>query len=343
MLYVTTRSDPDAFTAQRVLRDRRGPDGGLFVPFRLPRLSDEAVAALGEKSFNAAAAEGLNLLLNTHLTGYDLDFTTGRRCVRLKGINDRLFVAECWHNPDWNISRMVHDVTDLASIAPLGDKIGDWPEVAVRIGIFFGVFSDLIRIGVADTHKKVDISIVAGDFSGPMSAWYARAMGLPIGNILCCCNDNGNLWDFICHGVLRTDGVAKTTPVPEGDLTVPPGLERLIYAFGGELEVEHYLQKLRLGETYYMDDRLLHNLRHGMYATVSSSRRVISTIPAMYTTHGYLAGPGTALTYAGLQDYRARTGENRPALIISEKSPRLSLDLVADALGTTEETIAGII
>jgi len=309
VLYVTTRNDSDAFTAQRVLRDRRGPDGGLFVPFRLPRLSEGEVLALGEKSFNSAMAEGLNLLLNTRLTGYDLDFAAGRRCVRLKSIHERLIVAECWHNPDWDISRMVRDITELVSVSSTNEDPGDWPEIAVRIGIYFGIFCELIRSGVASPEKTVDISVIAGDFSGPMAAWYARAMGLPIGNILCCCNENGNLWDFICHGQLRTDGVAKTTAVPEGDFVVPAGLERLIHAWGGIEEVDRYLQKLRRGGTYYIEDRLLRNLRQGLYVTVNSSPRILAAIPGLYTTHGYLTGPAGALAYAGLQDYRARTGE----------------------------------
>ena len=342
MLYVTTRSDPDVYTAQRVLRDRRGPDGGLFVPFRLPELSETEMLALGERNFNEAFAYALNLLLNTHLSGYDLDFSIGRRCVRLKGIQEHLIMAECWHNPGWNISRAIRDVTNLVSITPL-EEVGDWPEIAVRIGILFGIFSELIRCGLAGLEKKVDIAAVTGDFSGPMAAWYARAMGLPISNILCCCNENGNLWDFICHGQLRTDGVAKSTVVPEGDHLVPAGLERLIYAYGGSEAVERYLQRLRIGGSYYIDDRMLKNLRQGIYVTVNSSPRILGAIPGLFTTHGYLAGPAGALAYAGLQDYRARTGENRTALVMTERSPRIDSAVVADALGTTEEILASLL
>ena len=41
MLYVTTRNNRDAFTAQRVLTENRGPEGGLFLPFREPLFSEE--------------------------------------------------------------------------------------------------------------------------------------------------------------------------------------------------------------------------------------------------------------------------------------------------------------
>jgi len=121
---------------------------------------------------------------------------------------------------------------------------------------------------------------------------------------------------------------------------VPAGLERLIHVRVGREEVDRFLQKLRRGGTYYIDDRFLHSLRQGMYVTVNSDHRILAAIAGIYTTHGYLAGPAAALTYAGLQDYRARTGENRTALVMTEKSPRLNKAAVAEALGTTEERLA---
>ena len=71
MLYATTRNNCDAYTAQRVLTMKRGSDGGLIVPYRIPRFSEEEILALGTKSFNRNLADTLNLLFNTRLTGYD--------------------------------------------------------------------------------------------------------------------------------------------------------------------------------------------------------------------------------------------------------------------------------
>ena len=65
MLYVTTRNNRDAYTAQRVLRENRGPDGGLYVPFREPVFSREEIDDLKEKSFHQCVAEVLNRLFNT--------------------------------------------------------------------------------------------------------------------------------------------------------------------------------------------------------------------------------------------------------------------------------------
>ena len=120
--------------------------------------------------------------------------------------------------------------------------------------------------------------------------------------------------------------------IPEADIVVPVGIERLIYAIGGRGEVERYLQAVRTGRSYFLDDRLLKTMQQGIYVTVTGGSRIRSTIPNAWGTHGCLLAPCTALTYAGLEDYRARTGEGRCAVLLSEKSPRIYMDIMTELL-----------
>ena len=340
MLYATTRNNTDTFTAQRVLASRRGPDGGLYMPFHLPRLGPGEIKALGGKSFGGCAAQALNLLFNTHLTGYDVEFAIGRYGVRLEKHNQRIVLAECWHNPQWRFSALVQSLTDLVSQdSGMIHAPGDWASVGIRIAVLFGICGELIRNGLAGENKTVDISLLSGDFTWPVSAWYAREMGLPIGNIVCCCNENANLWDFICHGQLRTDVVAKHTSIPEADIAVPLGLEWLIAACGGTAEVNKYLEKLRTGGSYFAEEPFLRQLRRGIYVTVNSENRILDAVQGAYQTHGCLLSSTAALAYAGLLDYRARTGESGYALVISETSPVCDVGFVSQALGISEERL----
>ena len=340
MLYVTTRNNQEVYTAYRALREGRGPDGGLYVPFRDPAISEEEILALREKSFNRCVADMLNLQFQTKLTSWDVDFAIGRYAVRLQMLGKRLVISESWHNLESDFSRLVRNLSALL----LGEKssqscFGSWGEVGIRIAVLFGIFGELMREGIVDNDRKIDISVVSGDFSAPMSAWYARKWGLPIGNIVCACNDNSHLWDFICHGTLRCGEVATTTDTPCADIVVPEGLERLIYTCGGTEEVERFVDAVRKGGNYYAEDMLLHRLRKGLYVTVSSRARTASTIPTVFGTHSYVLSPYGALAYAGLQDYRAKTGESRTALLLEEKSPLLDADAVGTALGITMEAL----
>lgn len=337
MLYVTTRNNRDAFTAQRALRENRAPDGGLYLPFRTPTFSREEIDALGEKPFGQTVAEVLNLLFKTKLTGWDVDFSIGRHPVRLENLRHRILMAESWHNPDWNYDRLVNNLVRL--LLEEADAPGDWVKIAVRIAVLFGIFGELKRRGI----ESADISVVSGDFSGPISAWYARQWGLPIGNIICCCNENNSLWDLICHGQLRTDGLSVPTITPEADVVIPEDLERLIYACGGATEVSRYLEACRQGRVYCPNDGVLAKLRSGLFVSVVSSFRMETTIPGVYRTSNYLLSLNSALAYAGLLDYRAKTGETRHALVLAEKSPLCDGDTVAGFLGIPREELKNLI
>ena len=113
MLYATTRNSTEAYTAQYVLSRNRGPDGGLFVPFRIPQLTQEEELALGKKSFNECLTDALDRLFGVHLTAFDADFSLGRQPVRLHAMGQKILVAECWHNTDWTFSRLIQDAARL--------------------------------------------------------------------------------------------------------------------------------------------------------------------------------------------------------------------------------------
>lgn len=333
MLYITTRNQRDAFTAQRVLRENRGADGGLYLPFRRPRLTAENLQNFAVMSFGQRVAQVLNLLFQTKFTGWDVDFCIGRNPVRLSPLGHRLLAAEVWHNPGWSYGYLAQELTDLFRETPAAPD--GWLRIALRIAVLFGVYAELIHSGI----ETADISVVSGDFSAPISAYYARQWGLPIGEIICCCNENSALWDLLCHGQMCTDGLSIPTMLPEADAALPEQLERLIYEAGGTAEVERYLAACRRGGVYAPEDVVLAKLRQGLSVSVVSSRRIGETIPSVYRTHRYVLAPGSALAYAGLMDYRAKTGNTRHALILAEKSPVCDLDVTASAMGVSPETL----
>lgn len=338
MLYVTTRNNRDAYTAQRVLRENRGPDGGLYLPFREPGFTREEIDALKDKTFNRCVAEVLNRLFNTKLTQWDVEFCVGRYPVRLVNMPQRIILGECWHNTQWKFDHMVQSLgSQMRNGKPGAD--GGWTKIAVGIAVLSGIFGELMRAGIADRDKLVDVSAVCGDFDLPMSAWYARSWGLPIGNIICCCNENGNLWNLVHHGQFRTDAVSVVTSTPEADVTLPAGLERLIFACGGLPEVEAYLDACRRGGMYCPKDSVLSRMGEGLDISVVSGRRTESTISGIYASAGYLLSPYTALAYAGLLDYRGKTGESRHALVLAEKSPVCDAGAAAKALGISENAL----
>lgn len=339
MLYVTTRNNRDTYTVKRVLCENRGPDGGLYVPFHWTQISSDEIAALLELSFEQCTAQILNRLLDLKLTGWDVSFYTGRYPVRIKNLGHRMLIAEAWHNPDWCYERLERNLTSLVSDTGWKEP-SDWVRIALRMAVFAGLCSELNRSGC---RQNVDIAVVSGDFISPISAWYLRSWGFPIGNIICCCNENGNIWDLIANGQMRTDGISIPTDTPEADVVIPAGLERLIYACGGVEETVRYLDACRQGRTYIPCDALLEKLRSGIYVSVVGNQRMKETIPRVFASRKYLLSPYDALCYCGLSDYRARFSEINPAILFSEKSPVCDEKTVAAALGIQQEAVKNFV
>ncbi len=340
MLYVTTRNKNDAHTAHRTLTTDRAIDGGFFVPFQLPVLSREEILALKEKSFGQSVAELLNLFFSARLDGWDVDFCIGRYPVKLVPMSHRIMVAETWHNPDWDFARMVRNL--FSRIYGNEDTQGvpsNWAWIAIRIATLFGLYGQLLQQGLTDPEAAVDVAVAAGDFSAPMAVWYAREMGLPVGNIICSCNDNGSVWDLLHHGQLRTDTVAVSTNTPQCDVGVASNLERLLFGCVGTSEANKFVEVCGQGSIYTPNEEDLLSIRKGMFAAVVSQNRMESVIRNVYRTNAYILDPYAALAYGGLQDYRTSAGESRTALLMTEHSPICSAATVAVAMGITVQQL----
>lgn len=320
MLYVTTRNHRDVCPARRALEEDRGPDGGLFLPTPTPAFSQEDLEKLWALPFTARIAQVLNALLDTAITQWDVDFCVGRHPVKLVPLPQKILLAQCWHNWEGDLSYLVRVLA--SRLRPDGEPISsDWVEVAVRIALLLAILGEAREYVDISRGQKMDVSLLSGEFYGPISAWYARDWGAPIGSIVCCCNENNQIWELLHRGQLHTDGVATPTATPLADVAVPLGLERLIYAVGGPTEVRRYLEAIRQGLVYSPDETVLDTMAWGLTASVVGRQRMEGTMRSVWAC-GTLLGPYDGLCHAGLMDHRTRTGSREWALIFSERSPK---------------------
>lgn len=323
MLYVTTRNKYDTYTAYRANQSDRGPDGGLYLPFRMPTLDKEELLALREMTFHQRVAQILNLFFGAQITAWDVELCGGKNPVKLVPMSHRILVAETWHNHDLDFARFEGRLAArICGYEDTDRKPTSWVGIAIRVAMLFAINGELLAVNATRPDTLLDIAVASGDFAAPMAVWYAREMGLPIGNIICS-HDDSSVWNLLHQGQVRTDG------------GLPENLERLINATQGVEETLRYCSVCESGRLYTTRPGTLETLRRGMYATVTSQDRLTALIPSVYRMAGYIMGPQTALGYGGLQDYRARTGENRLALLMSDRSPARDCALVAASMEMT--------
>ena len=320
MLYVTTRSNCETYTAAKTLTVDTATDGGLFVPFQLPAIS---VAELQGMSHGEIIAKVLGLFFRVNLTEDDITQCIGSSNFKLETPDRKVTVAQLWNTANRSFRQVEYAIyRKLCRDVPPCEKITQWPKIAIRIAVLAAL--------VSNEKEIVDIALNAGDFIDPISAWYCRQMGLPIGRILCITNENGALWDLFTHGQASCGTSVRKTVLPELDVALPLQLERLIFSLYGLPQAIKFAACAEKGSTYKVS--AVDQFAKGFSVCVVSTQRVSSVIHKVYSTNRYILDTYAALTFGGLQDYRATSGEIRQTLLLSNYSPVIHEKAVAEAL-----------
>lgn len=343
MLYATTRGKHDVVTAYRATHNDCYGDGGLFVPFRMPQLNEARIASMASASQSQIIADILNQFLGCRLRDLDVEYLLGRSAVQTKSVGRRLVVAQMWHFSGAEISWAVRRISNHIRGGERRYAPSNWMEIVVRIAFLFATYGSLLSSGEIRSCDRLDVAVATGDFAMPMAVWYARQMGLPIGNIVCGCNANGGFWDLLNRGEFSTADVLAHTLTPDADIVVPRNLERLVCATLGVDETLRYLQCCSKGRNYVLPPEALNRLSEGMFAAVISDSRVSSIIHGVYQTSGHILGPYGALAYGSLLDYRAVTGYSSTALLIEEHSPLRDAQTVAGIVRLNENELRNTI
>ena len=337
MLYISSRSKTDSFTAHRALHNETAPDGGVFVPFHLPVLDADFMQQLRGQSFCKTVSDILNLFFSCGISEWDVECSIGRTPVRVLEMSHRLLAAEMWHNPEGNYQHIEKNIFNKLT-GGAGEPT-KWAKIAIRVAFLFGIYGSVLDERI----ESFDTSVACGDFTQPMAAWYARKMGLPIGTIICACNENSGPWDLICRGELNTGASTVKTQVPLLDDACPIGLERIVFETLGQDAVKELAEKCAKKSTFRVDAESLPLLNEGLTSAVVGDSRIGSILSSVYRTNRYIADHYAAIPYGAIQDYRARSGESKLTLFFADNSPVLQADKIASLIGlSSKELIAAI-
>ena len=172
-----------------------------------------------------------------------------------------------------------------------------------------------------------------------LAAEYLKIMGFPVGTVVCCCNENNSVWELIHLGTLRTDGVCIPTRTKLADTVLPEGLEHFLWLLGGDRSAVDFAKAAYMGLSYTPSEEVLKALQRQIYVSVVSDNRMAFAAAGLLQTTRCLVSPYDALCYAGVQDYRAKSGQNRLCLVLSQRAPRLDAEVLADTLGISGKQI----
>lgn len=339
MLYASTRSKVETYTAQRTLWMDRASDGGQFVPMKLSQFKRTEILRMRNKTPEEIMALILNQFFQTEFSGKEVEYALGKSWYRIVNLRHKMLLAELWHNPEGETDGIVRMLVRRIASEQREAEPGQWPGIAVRIALLFALYGDLSGQGEANPLYPIDLAVPAGDYSWPMAAWYARKMGLPLETIIVCCSENDSVRDLIHRGQIRLDAPVIPSVTPRCDFSVPDGLERAVYAMLGRDEVREYLRIREKGGVYAVNPEQKRVLGDGMHVSVNSSQRLRETIPNAYRTFGHILCPYGAMVYTGVMDYQSITGRYNKVLMLCDYSPMETLDVTASAMGMRREEL----
>jgi threonine synthase len=182
--------------------------------------------------------------------------------------------------------------------------------------------------------------VPTGNFGDVLAGYYAKCLGLPVGQLIVASNTNKVLTDFIETGVYdRRREFAKTIS-PSMDILVSSNLERMLYYLtDGDCEhVARLMGELQEKGIYDIGSDLLGKLRETFGCGFATDDETRQTIRATWEREGVLIDPHTAVAKCVLDRTQA---EGRQRVCLSTASPyKFSADVLA-ALGEDTSGMGG--
>ncbi len=318
MLYRNTRNKIDTYTAHKVLHQELPIGEGQALPMLIPSIQDEELQRILSMPFVETVSHILNIFFPGKITAWDISCALGKSPVRVDMIGQKMLMGVLWDNRGHSAEHLIGGIYNVLCDVTDGNKRPTaWARVAISISILFGLFSDLKRQGV----EQADFAAASCDLETVFAACYARQMGLPVGTILCVCNENSNCWDFLHRGSINTGLQSTHTALPEMDVQLPKYLESLLFTTLGTDAVISYVTAAENAKIYNLDEEQLDAVNDGIYACVVGSNRVADVVNSVAKTDSYALNPYAAAVYGGVQDYRAKTGKHNFTLVWANHSP----------------------
>ncbi len=207
-------------------------------------------------------------------------------------------------------------------------------RLAPQLTYYFAAYRDLVARGQIQVGERVNFSVPTGNFGDILAGYLAKQLGLPVGTLICASNANNVLTDFIHTGIYDRRRPLLKTQSPSMDILVSSNLERLLALLSGDTElVSGLMAKLNTEGFYQVPGELLEKIQASFFAGCSDDCRGQEVIGRVWREQGYLLDPHTAAGWACAEDYRAKTGDTAPMVVLSTASPYKFPAAVLTAIG----------
>jgi len=211
----------------------------------------------------------------------------------------------------------------------------NWGRLVPQIAYYVSAYCDLLLEGVIALGDKINFCVPTGNFGNILAAYYAERIGLPVNKLICASNRNDVLTQFINTGVYDKNRPFHTTVSPSMDILVSSNLERLLFELSGKdgSAASGYMSALASTGRYEVPAPVRDEVGRVFAGGWCSEEDTMGTIAGAFHGHDYLIDTHTAVAYKVLGDYRSKSGDATPTVVVSTASPFKFCDSVLRAIG----------
>lgn len=145
--------------------------------------------------------------------------------------------------------------------------------------------------------KEFDVAVPSGNFGNILAAWYAKALGAPIGKFICASNVNDVLARFIQTGVYDPGEKFTVTNSPSMDIRKSSNVERLLWILndGDGAEVARLMEDLATKGRYELKSAAFEKLKAQFESGFATPEETEEEMRQVYARSGYVLDPHTAV------------------------------------------------
>ncbi|MBR1761419.1 MAG: threonine synthase [Schwartzia sp.] len=210
----------------------------------------------------------------------------------------------------------------------------NWGRLVPQIVYYFSAYADMVKAGTIQNGAPVNFTVPTGNFGNILAGFYARQMGLPVGKLVCASNRNNVLTDFLQTGYYDRNRDFFKTISPSMDILVSSNVERMLYHMTGDPSgVRGWMEALATEGRYDAGVGMIQRFQNYFWAGWADDEKTKATIREVYETEHYVLDTHTAVAWTVAREYRRRTHDERPMVVVSTASPYKFSGSVLEALG----------
>lgn len=213
----------------------------------------------------------------------------------------------------------------------------NWGRLLPQIVYYVSAWCDAVNSGLISFGEKLNFCVPTGNFGNILAGKLAKECGLPVKTLICASNSNKVLTDFFDTGVYDRMRPFVTTMSPSMDILISSNLERLLYLETKDSrQTAAWMKQLSETGSYRVDGALQERLRADFAAGWCDEAGTAAAIAEAWR-EGYLMDTHTAVAASVLREYRDRTKDATPTVVVSTASPYKFCDSVLQAIGVKAE------